>query len=103
MSQHQIEVDSPVVGTVLVTAGYDAILSEAFLNFFNENHSYVSPMGCTVGDLQRIAKSELGIELPQQVIDGVSGDLADLRMGATDIGRRVRRYQRDGSTEPIGQ
>lgn len=96
MSQHQIEVQSPKLGTVQVSVGFDPILNEAFLNFFNERVQYMSPSGLTAAELQGIAKKELGLSLPQQVIDGVQGDVADFRLGSTDVGRRVKTYQSDG-------
>jgi hypothetical protein len=36
------------------------------------------------------------MQLPQSVIDGVQADLADLRIGARDIGRRITQYEADG-------
>jgi len=96
MSQHQIEMQSPKLGTVQVTVGFDPILNEAFLNFLSKSGNYMSPPGLTARDLQDIAQKELGLSLPQQVIDGVQGDVADLRLGATDVGRRIKRYQSDG-------
>lgn len=96
MSQHQIEVQSPKLGTVQVTVGFDPILNEAFLNYHSACGSYMGPSGLTARDLQEIAQKQLGLSLPQQVIDGVQGDVADLRLGARDVGRRIKRYQSDG-------
>lgn len=103
MSQHQIEVDSPKVGRLFVTVGYDPRLDDAFLNYFNDTDSFMSPAGCSVEDLQKISQAELGMELPQQLIDAVGYDLADLRLGATDVGRRIVQYCSDGSVKPAGQ
>lgn len=97
MSQHQIHVDSPKVGQVLVTVGYDPMQDEAFLNYVNDNFSYMSGPGLAVSEIQRLAVEELGMQLPQPVIDGVQADLADLRIGARDIGRRITQYEADGS------
>ncbi len=97
MSQHQIEVRSPRLGTVEVTVGFDPRLNEAFLNFFNKRTQYMSPSGLAADELQEIAQGELGLSLPQQVIDGVQGDVADLRLGSTNVGRRITRYAVDGA------
>lgn len=97
MSQHQIQVDSPKLGHVTVTVGYDPMLDETFLNYFNDDVSYMSDSGLAVSEIQRLANEELGMQLPQQVIDGVQADLADLRTGATDIGRRITQYETDGT------
>jgi hypothetical protein len=97
MSQHQIQVQSPKLGTVEVTVGFDPVLNEAFLSFFNDRAQYMSPSGLPAAELQGIAQKELGLSLPQQVIDGVQGDIADLRCGATDVGRRVKTYRSDGA------
>ena len=97
MSQHQIHVDSPRLGRVHVTIGYDPMLDEAFLNYFNDSTSYMSPSGLVVGELGTLAVEQLGRPLPQQVLDAVQNDVADLRMGATDVGRRVTYYEDDGS------
>ena len=101
MSQHQIHVDSPRLGRVHVTIGYDPMLDEAFLNYFNDSTSYMSPSGLVVGELGTLAVEQLGRPLPQQVLDAVQNDVADLRMGATDIGRRVTCYEDDGN--PVDQ
>ena len=98
MSQHQIQVNSPKVGQVLVTIGYDPMLDEAFLNYFNDSDaSYMSPPGLVVGEIGKLAIEQLGLPLPQQVLDGVQNDVADLRTGATDVGRRITQYKPDGS------
>ena len=97
MSQHQIHVDSPKVGQVLVTVGYDPMQDEAFLNYVNDNFSYMSDPGLAVSEIQRLAIEQLGMQLPQPVIDGVQADMADLRIGARDIGRRITQYEADGS------
>lgn len=98
MSQHQIEVNSPKVGPVLVTVGYDPMLNEAFLNFSDEKTtSYMSPSGLVVSDINRLAEEKLGVLLPQTVIDGVQKDVADLRTGANDVGRRYTEYEPDGT------
>ncbi len=97
MSQHQIELNSPKKGNVHVTVGYDARLSEAFLSYFNKRATFSTSGGVAVDDLQHIAVEELGVHLPQLVIDAVHGDVADLRLGATDIGRRLSQYDPDGN------
>ena len=97
MSQHQIHVNSPKVGQVLVTVGYDPMLDEAFLNYFNDDASYMSPPGLVVREVGKLALEQLGQPLPQSVLDGVQNDVADLRTGATDIGRRITQYEPDGS------
>lgn len=97
MSQHQIQVNSPKVGRVLVTVGYDPMLDEAFLNYFNDDASYMSPPGLVVAEVGKLAIEQLGQALPQPVLEGVQNDVADLRTGATDIGRRVTQYEPDGT------
>lgn len=97
MSQHQIHVNSPKVGRVLVTVGYDPMLGEAFLNYFNDSASYMSDSGLTANEIGELAIEQLGVPLPQQVLDGVQNDVADLRTGATDVGRRLTQYEPDGS------
>lgn len=97
MSQHQIHVNSPKLGRVLVTVGYDPILNEAFLNYFNDKASYMSPPGLTVTELGKFALEQLGEPLPQPVLDGVQNDVAELRSGATDIARRFTHYEPDGT------
>lgn len=97
MSQHIIEVKSPTLGAVEVAAGFDPCLQEAFLNFHTDQASYISPPGTAASELQDIAFEELGVHLPEQVLAGVQEDIADLRMGATDVGRRMRRYHPDGT------
>ena len=97
MSQHQIQVNSPKVGRVLVTVGYDPMLDEAFLNYFNDNTSYMSPPGLVAGEVEKLAIEQLGQPLPQPVLDGLQNDVADLRTGATDLGRRVTQYEPDGT------
>lgn len=97
MSQHQIQVNSPKVGRVLVTVGYDPMLDEAFLNYFNDKASYMSPPGLVVGEVGKLAIEQLGQPLPQPVLDAVQNDVADLRTGATDIGRRLTHYEPDGT------
>ena len=97
MSQHQIHVDSPRLGRVHVTIGYDPMLDEAFLNYFDDSTSYMSPSGLVVSEIGKLAVEQLGRPLPQQVLDAVHNDVADLRMGATDIGRRVTHYEDDGT------
>lgn len=98
MSQHQIHVNSPKVGRVLVTVGYDPMLHDAFLTILSDDDvSYMSPSGLGVTELEEIALEQLGRRLPQRVIDGLKGDVADLRLGATDIGRRITRYEVDGT------
>ncbi len=96
MSQHQFELNSPKQGHVQVTVGYDVQLSEAFLSYFNKRATFITGGGVTIDDLQGIAVEQLGIHLPQPVIDAVHGDLADLRLGATDVGRRITQYDPDG-------
>lgn len=97
MSQHQIQVNSPKVGRVLVTVGYDPMLGEAFFNYFNDTASYMSPSGLVVKEIGELAIEKLGLPLPQPVLDGVQADVADLRTGATDIGRRITQYEADGT------
>lgn len=97
MSQHQFELNSPKHGHVQVTVGYDGRLSEAFLSFFKKGASFSTGGGLTIDDLQHVAVAQLGIKLPQPVIDAVHGDLADLRLGATDVGRRITQYDPDGN------
>lgn len=97
MSQHQVQIQSPNVGNVLVSVGYDPILNEAFLNFMNDEHQYMSDSGLQTREIQQVAQAQLGVLLPQQIIDGVESDVADLRMGAQDVGRRIRRYDADGT------
>ncbi len=97
MSQHQIQVNSPKAGQVLVTVGYDPVLGEAFFNYFNDDTSYMSPPGLVVREIGNLAIEKLGQPLPQQVLDGVQADVADLRTGAKDIGRRITQYEADGS------
>jgi len=97
VSQHQVQIQSPNVGNVLVTVGYDPILNEAFLNYMNDQHQYMSDSGLQAREIQKVAQAQLGVSLPQQIIDGVQSDIADLRMGARDVGRRIRRYEADGT------
>lgn len=99
MSQHQIHVNSPKVGRVLVTVGYDPMLDEAFFNYFNDTAgvSYMSESGLVVSEIGKLAVEQLGQPLPQQVLDGVQNDVAELRTGATDIGRRLTQYEADGT------
>ncbi len=97
MSQHQFELNSPKQGHVQVTVGYDAQLSEAFLSYFKKGATFSTSGGVTIDDLQEIAVTQLGVELPQPVIDAVHGDLADLRLGASDVGRRITQYDPDGN------
>jgi len=96
MSQHQFELNSPKQGYVQVTVGYDPRLSEAFLSYFNKRATFCTAGGVTVDDLQVVAIEQLGVRLPQPVIDAVHGDVADLRLGATDVGRRISQYDCDG-------
>lgn len=97
MSQHQIQVNSPKIGLVLVTVGYDPMLDEAFLNYFNNDVSYMSPPGLAAGEIAKLVLEHLGQPLPQSVLDGLQNDVADLRTGATDIGRRFTHYEPDGT------
>lgn len=97
MSQHQIQVNSPKVGRVLVTVGYDPMLDEAFLNYFNDSASYMSDSGLVANEIGKLAIEQLGVPLPQPVLDAVQADVADLRTGATDVGRRVTQYEPDGT------
>ncbi len=57
----------------------------------------MSTPGLVVDEIGKPAIEELGNPLPQQVLEGVQNDMADLRTGATDIGRRVTHYELDGS------
>lgn len=97
MSQHQIQIQSPNLGNVLVTVGYDPILNEAFLNYYNDQHQFMSDSGLQAREIQQVAQQQLGVSLPQQIVDGVQSDVADLRIGAQDVGRRVCRYESDGT------
>ncbi|MBK8072900.1 MAG: hypothetical protein IPK34_13185 [Ramlibacter sp.] len=40
------------------------------------------------------------MQLPKPVIDGVQAELADLRIAAKDIGRRITQYEADGRERP---
>lgn len=97
MSQHQITLLSPVAGSVLVTAGFDPQLNEAFVNYESDSISFMSPPGTTVREIAGIVQKELQVALPQQVIDGVCQDVADLRIGATNVGRRIYQYAENGT------
>lgn len=93
MSQHEVTVTSPHRGPVTVTVGYDVQCDEAFIAYEGANDvAYISPSGLKVSQLQDLAIKKLGVPLPQTVIDAVKADLADLRLGAGDIGRRHYRY-----------
>lgn len=59
MSQHQIQVNSPKIGLVLVTVGYDPMLDEAFLNYFNNDVSYMSPPGLAAGEIAKLVLEHL--------------------------------------------
>ena len=96
MSQHHIKLISPDKGDVLVTAGIDPMLDEAFLNYVAGEISHMSPAGMSIDDIPVHALAQLGVPLPQQVIDALRAEWADWRTGATDIGRRIRRYRSDG-------
>ena len=97
MSQHQIILVSPDKGDVLVTAGIDPMLDEAFLNYIAGDVCHMSPPGMSIDDIPAHAQAQLGVPLPQQVIDALRAEMADWRTGATDIGRRIRRYRSDGA------
>lgn len=97
MSSHEIAVNSPKLGTtVTVQAGWNASRDEAYPTFEGER-SYMSPSGLTVEQLQPLAAEKLGVQLPQTMIDSIHHDLADVRLGAADVNRRVYRYDTDGS------
>lgn len=66
MSQHQIQVNSPKAGQVLVTVGYDPVLDEAFFNYFNDDTSYMSPPGLVVREIGNLAIEKLGQPLPSK-------------------------------------
>jgi hypothetical protein len=97
MSQHNIEMKSPKLGHVQVTIGFDLSLNESFLNFYNDQATYQSPAGTAASELQDLSVKELGMRLPQQLLDALQEDIADLRLGATDVGRRIRVYNPDGA------
>lgn len=63
MSQHLIQIQSPKVGTVTVCVGYDPMLEEAFLNYYNEETSYMSNPGLAVNEIEHVALRELGTKL----------------------------------------
>lgn len=96
MSQHQIPLNSPRLGVVQVTVGFDATLQEAFFTYFNKQAQYASGGGLAVADLQGLCVAQLGVALPQQVLDAVHADVADLRLGAQDVNRRLFQYDADG-------
>jgi hypothetical protein len=97
MSQHSIVLLSPVLGEVEVIAGFDAALGEAFVTWEFEDRGFLSPSGITIADISRLVQDKLGVSLPQQVVQGIGADLADLRIGASDLGKRVYRYNSDGT------
>ena len=74
---------------------------EAFLNYVNDNFSYMSDPGLAASETPRLAVEELGMQLPKPVIDGVQAELADLRIAAKDIGRRITQYEADGRNARI--
>jgi hypothetical protein len=97
LSQHNINLVSPLVGSVQISAGFDPRLNEVFVNFMNEHVQFMSPPTTTLEDVPAIVREHLHVDLPQQVLDGVAQDHEDFVKGAKDVGRRIRQYQADGS------
>jgi hypothetical protein len=97
MSQHQIELNSPIKGHVQATVGYDGRLDEAFFSYHNRQAQFSTAGGIAIDDIQDVAMAQLGVRIPQPVIDAVHADLADLRLGATDINRRLFQYTPEGA------
>ena len=61
----------------------------------------MSDPGLAASATPRLAVEELGMQLPKPVIDGVQAELADLRIAAKDIGRRITQYEADGRNARI--
>ncbi|MGE0876973.1 MAG: hypothetical protein AB7O31_20115 [Burkholderiales bacterium] len=61
----------------------------------------MSDPGLAASETTRLAVEELGMQLPKPVIDGVQAELADLRIAAKDIGRRITQYEADGRNARI--
>lgn len=80
-----------------VTVGFDAIQHEAFLSYHCDEDAFVSLPGLRVDDLQTLVVEQLGVTIPQPVIDAVHKDVADLRLGAADLNRRIYQYAADGT------
>ena len=70
-------------------------------HYVNDNFSYMSDPRLAASETPRLAVEELGMQLPKPVIDGVQAELADLRIAAKDIGRRITQYEADGRNARI--
>ena len=97
MSQHIITLQTPTAGSVEIIAGFDPRLCEVFVNYRGEDCSFVSGPGFAVEDIPNACLDDLQAERPSQVLNGVRGDIADFRLGASDVGRRMFRYESDGT------
>ncbi len=98
MSQHIITLQSPQAGSVEVLAGFDPRLCEVFVNYYGTDCEFLSGPIFDVEDIARLVRDNLQTELPSQVLGGVREDIADFRRAARDdIGRRIVRYETDGT------
>jgi hypothetical protein len=97
LSQHNITINSPLLGSVQLTAGFDPRLKELFVNYVSDDDSFMSSPGLQLQDIARIVHEQLQIELPQQIIKGIEQDVLDFEQGATNVGRRISCYSADGA------
>lgn len=97
MSQHIIELDSPIIGSVTITLGMDARLGEVFVTILGEDYTFEGPPGITVEELSNVVHEQTRCRIPPAIVAAVLEDQAAVRAGATDVNRLVVNYNVDGS------
>lgn len=97
MSQHNIEMNSPLLGSVTITLGMDARLDEVFVTILGDDYQFSGPPGLEVDDLANVVQRQTKCVIPHEMLKGVRDDVAAFRDGAMDVNRRVVYYNADGS------
>lgn len=97
MTQHIIALETPTSGRVELIAAFNPRLCDVFVNYFGDKCEFATDRDLAIEDIPKVLCVKPQAHLPATVFEGVRNDIADFRLGAIDVARRLFVYERDGT------